>query len=75
MRLKVLRYDKLLDFHVCEDADDCTRATIRVDLHVHGPEGVRTSDYVGRVVEVDDLHPYLYIAQGVRFVDEQEVNP
>jgi hypothetical protein len=77
MRLKVLRYNKLLDFHVCEDADDPARPSLRVDLMVSdsGPEGTRAADYVGRVIEVDDLAPYLYIGHGIRFVDKPEGKP
>ncbi len=49
---------------------DCGK-TVRIDLFVSGtlPENTDPASIVGKTVEVDYSHGYLFIAEGVRIVD------
>ncbi len=64
MKLKILRKleGHLTGDYVCEHEGK----EIKVDLLVNGsmPEEYEDTDLTGYTIEVDSLHPYLYLAMG-----------
>lgn len=69
-RLYVVQYDETFGAHVCTVDGDPRH--IRVDLFVNGDfdESVKPDDLVGKTVEVEYTHGFLFLAHDVRVVSE-----
>ena len=74
MRYRVLRYEPHPnDFHVCENLDDPDNSPDLIDLRVGSkfPNELKNEDLVGKIVEFEDMHTYVYIANNAIIVDEK----
>lgn len=74
-RLHVVRYEEVFGAHVCT-VDDNPRH-IRVDLFIGGDFGddVTPESLIGKTVEVEYTHGFLFLAHNVRVVDESPAEP
>lgn len=74
-RLHVVRYDQVVNAHVCTVEDDPRH--IRVDLFIDGDfnDDISPESLIGKTVEVEYTHGYLFLAHNVRLVDEAPAEP
>ena len=65
MKLRVVGYDNLGEYHVCFDEDD---NKLRVDLLVDGyiPNDVNPMHLIGMEFDVEYTFPYISIAMGIK---------
>ena len=69
--VKVIRYDKNLDAHLCEDRDGKTRS---IDLIVGGclPVDLHPDSIVGKTVRFESTFPYVEIANDVEIITNEQ---
>jgi hypothetical protein len=71
MKLKVIAYNELSNYHECRDEQGNFH---RVDLFVDGtlPEGITREFIIGRAVEVEFLSAFEEIGHGVKILPQEE---
>lgn len=67
-RLKVVGYDKQYQAHRCE----INGIRVFVDILIDGtiPEHIEANDIIGKEIDVDYTHGYIWIAQNPRLVED-----